>query len=90
MRVFLFFALSFLAYSFIIPIPTGSERCMVIYSMDQEDSIKISVKFPEDNTVEKYYDYITEIRDLAGNTITLEKVENRRFKAELIVPNRTS
>jgi hypothetical protein len=66
MQIFLFSCLVLLSSPFIIPVPTGSERCMVIYSVNQEDTIKLTVKFPKDHSIEQFYDFIAEIRDLQG------------------------
>lgn len=42
---------------------------MVIYSINEEDTIKISIKFPKDPQVEQFYDYFSYIKDLSGNII---------------------
>lgn len=60
---------------------------MVIYSISQEDTIKLTIKFPKDHSIEQYYDYIAEIRDLKGNVISSNKVNNHIYKTEIIVPN---
>ena len=59
MKLFLFFLLVLLAQSFLIPVPTDQERCMIVYSLDHEDTIKITIKTPSDPSINDFYDYIT-------------------------------
>jgi hypothetical protein len=90
MRIFPFLALPLLAYAILIPITTGTQRCMVIYSVNQEDTIKITIKTPQDPIIATFYDYIAQIRDLAGNTIATNYITQSVFRTEIIVPNCTS
>lgn len=59
MSIFPFLLLVCLGYAIIIPIQTGEERCMALYSLSEEDSLKVSVKFPADSSIENFYDYVT-------------------------------
>lgn len=90
MVLFPFFLLATLSSSFIIPVPTNSERCMIIYSMNHEDTIKVTIKFPQDRQISEFYDYLTSIKDLQGNIIQTENVKNFIFKTEINVPNSIS
>lgn len=58
MKLLLFFLLGLLSQAFLIPVPTDQERCMIVYSLDHEDTIKITVKTPTDPTINDFYDYI--------------------------------
>lgn len=57
MKVLLFLNLLLAAWAILVPVDTGSSRCMVIYSVSHEDTIKIGLKFPADSRVEQFYDY---------------------------------
>lgn len=62
---------------------------MALYSLNEEDSLKVSIRFPADSSVERFYDYVTEIRDLAGRVITKSLAINYITRIEIIVPNCT-
>ena len=62
---------------------------MALYSLNAEDSVKVSVKFPADSSVDKFYDLVTEIRDLAGNVIVRTLPNNYITRTEIIVPKCT-
>jgi len=80
MKSFLFILHISIALSFVIPIPTNSERCMIIYSINHEDTVKITIKFPQDKNVVDFYDYLATIRDLQGNTIREDTVMDSLYK----------
>ena len=80
MKSFLFILHISIALSFVIPIPTNSERCMIIYSINHEDTVKITIKFPQDKNVVDFYDYLATIRDLQGNTIREDTVMDGLYK----------
>ena len=87
MRILLF-VLPLLTTSFLIPIPTNMERCMVVYSTKTDDTIKISVKFPQDSSIENHYNYQVNVKDLNGQSVVNQTVENSVFRSEVLVPNR--
>ena len=60
---------------------------MALYSLNEDDSLKVSVKFPVDSSVDKFYDFITEIRDLNGNVIVKSLPNNYITRIEITVPN---
>jgi hypothetical protein len=80
MKILLFLCLASLCSSILVPVTTGQERCMIIYSVNQEDTIKIGMKFPEDASITNHYDYIAEIRDLEGNTLNINYVKSGVFR----------
>lgn len=42
---------------------------MVIYSMSQEDTIKIALKFPSHVQLDHFYDYKFRVQDLHGRAV---------------------
>ena len=60
---------------------------MIIYSMNPQDTIKITIKFPQERQISEFYDYLASIRDLKGSVLQEEIVERFVFKAEINVPN---
>ena len=89
MTLFLLLLQVVVSMSFIIPVPTNSHRCMIIYSMNPEDTIKVTIKFPKDPKISEFYDYLVSINDLKGNIIKEQSVEQFVFKEEVKVPNST-
>jgi hypothetical protein len=69
MKLFLCFWLVVAAVGIMVPVETGSERCLVIYSMSEEDTIKIGLKLPNDSRVQQFYDYRFKVRDLNGEVL---------------------
>lgn len=63
---------------------------MALYSKGEQDSVKVSVRFPEDSSIDEFYDYITEIRDLSANVITRSAPINHITRIEVIVPKCTN
>lgn len=89
MKALLLFTLMLSAWAILVPVPTGSERCMVIYSMSHEDTIKIALKFPSDARVEQFYDYSISVKDLSGRVVLQDRISSPVWRTEVAVPNRT-
>jgi hypothetical protein len=87
MKILLFLILAAVARAILVPIETGTERCMIIYSMSQEDTIKIGLKFPSDHRVDQLYDYSLKVKDLAGNVILHDRIRTQIWRTEVVIPN---
>lgn len=87
MQVFLWLCLAATTSAIMVPVETGTERCMVIYSMSEEDTIKIGLKFPSDPRVEQFYDYSLKVKNLAGEVVLSEKISTLNWRTEVAVPN---
>jgi len=88
MNILLLTLLAITCTSIILPIHTDSQRCMVIYSDNQDDTIKINIKFPADPTIEQHYHYIAQIKDLRGNVVSHNNLNGRIYRTEVTVPDR--
>lgn len=60
---------------------------MALYSKSHEDTIKISLKFPNDPKVRQIYDYTLKIKNLAGDIIKKEHIYGLNWRTEIAVPN---
>lgn len=57
--------------------------------MNQEDTIKIGLKFPDDPKIQQIYDYTLRIKDLEGQVVMQERISTQNWRTEVAVPNRT-
>jgi hypothetical protein len=89
MRVWLWLCLAAAVAAVMVPVETGSERCLVIYSINQEDTIKIGLKFPDDARIQQFYDYSLRVKDLAGQVLFHQRIPTQNWRTEVAVPNRT-
>jgi hypothetical protein len=89
MEILLWTLLALQTTAILVPVETGSMRCLAIYSSQQEDTIKVSMQFPRDAVLEMHYDYVALIRDLSGRVIHQRTVQSRIFRTEVSIPNST-
>ena len=59
---------------------------MALYSVEDEESVKISVKFPVDSSLDNFYDFSTEIRDFNGAVLMRSSPINNVVRTEIILP----
>ena len=90
MEILVWTLLALQTAAILVPIETGSMRCLAIYSSQQEDTIKVSMQFPRDAVLEMHYDYVALIRDLSGKVIHQRTVQSHVFRTEVAIPNSTS
>lgn len=89
MQLFLLFCLSTLAASFILPLTPGTPRCMVVYSLSQEDTIKITIAVPQDQLISQSYTFVSSLQHLNQSVISEHTITPPLFKMEITVPNST-
>ena len=58
--------------------------------MNEEETIKIGLRFPNDTGVRQFYDYRFRVKDLAGGVVMDETISTLSWRTEVTVPNSTS
>ena len=62
---------------------------MVIYSTGDQETIKLNIKFPKDQSINQHYDYQIDLVDSKKGLLKTYSVSHQLFRDELEVPDST-